>query len=583
MSAETVTLKAAATTLPPLNKNLSVTNNSSVDIIMLDGFGTDDSQVAYGQSLKQWQTTDGLPAVKAGATGTIVLDDWHDFNGTSTYTKVYSIIYAKASNLFPVKIKGSVLVSKTQSYTPVTITGDDATVMTQTQEFIQTLMANPTSPMAQKYATALKAASDSSNSDTDVDDPVGAFFASTDGFKAVTLDSITAVQTYYDNFPYVWASYQSSKSYYFYTTDSTTVTYLGSMTITVPATPTTDKSLPGFSFTYTDASNKQTALQYIDGLFLDNKDVPNICLSGLFVKKSMLTKNSADNVIVPIVTGTIFSDKVLGYEDQRDTSKPDDPNDKWSGMYNMLHPTNFAGALSLFLTFVGICMGIKYLRESAGELKAEFIKAKDYIADKLGLNGPEDAELGPDDVAQAKSDTEVKMEPKQDDLQAKSETMQTEVQIKGGDVNQSMQDGATKLQQQNNEDQRSELDDEGAQLETEIQGELDAGVNNTQIVNDDDEIDADLTKLDSANPDQLGDLLQPTKGEFADLKVDVDASFAKAEKAAGEDAKAELEEGQQGVQKAEEEEEEIEQQEQDETNGKTTDDDTEFEGEEDIT
>lgn len=574
---------ATASTLPALNKNLAITNNSSVDITMLDGFGTDDSQVAYGQSLTRWTTTEGSTSIKAGATGTIVLDDTHDYNGTPTYTKVYSIIYAKPDNLFPVKIKGSMLVSKTQSYTPVTITGDDATVMTQTQEFVQTIMANPTSPLAQNYATAMKAANDSATSDTGMDDQVSTFFANTDDFKSVTMDSVIAVQSYYDNFPYVWANYQNTKSFYFYSTDGTTVAYEGSIALTIPAAPTTDKSLPGFSFAFTDANNNTTALKYINGLFLDDKDVPKISLSGLFVKKSMLTKDQADDVIVPILTGTIHDIKVLGYEDKpKDVNKPDDPNDRWSGMYNMLHPTNFAGVLSLFLTFVGVAMGIKYLRESGGEIKAELLKAKEWVADKLGLNSPEDAPLAPDDVTAAKTNVEKSMSPQEEWMQQMMDQMQVQMKM-NQDLLQSMKDGQAQLEQQNNQDERADLDDEGAQLENELQGELDAGINNTKLVNDDEQVDDLLGDIDGATADQLGAVLEADKGKFADVKVDVDANFAKAMSQADADAKEELSEAQQGIKDAEAEEEAIEQQKQDTEDGKNTDENTKFEGEEDIT
>lgn len=527
------------TALPAINKNLAITNSSSVDIAMLDGYGTDDSQVVYEQGLTQWTTTAGTKSIKAGGTGTIVLDDTHnDESGTPTYSKAYSIIYVKPDNFFPVKLKGSLLVHSTQAYAPVTVTNDDVTVMTQTQEFLQTIMAYPTSTLAKNYAAALQSTTSSASSDTDVDTGVAAFFASTNQFKEVTLDSITAVSTYYSQFPYVWADYLATKSFYFYSSDGTTTTYNGSITLNIPSTPTTDKSLPGFTFTYTDANNNSKPLYFANGQFVDNlnSDVPAICLSGLFTLKSTLTKVSTDNTIIPILIGTVNGDQVIGYEDKM-TKNSDD--DGWSGCYALLHPQNAQGWITLFMTFVGLVMGIDFVMKGLKGVKDGFVELKDNIADKLGLDNPNDAPITPDDVTSVKTAAATESAATKTKMQELADKLDAQVKI-NENLNDQITDLQGQLQNRLNEDRRTAMDDEAQNLENELQAELDAGVNNQKLVDTDGMLDDDWTAIDNAGATELESVLDAQKGPFADLKVTIDGSYNAALSKTSGDAKAEL-------------------------------------------
>ncbi|WP_221391583.1 hypothetical protein [Dyadobacter sp. NIV53] len=568
--------KASATVLgttPALNKNLSITNSSSVAVTMLDGVGTDDTQMAYEQGLTQFTTTGGQKSIPAKGTGTIVLDDTHDNAGTPTYTKAYSIIYAEPSNLFPVKIKGSLLAFKTQDYAPVTVTDDDVTVMTQTEQFLQTLMANPTSTLAQNYATALQAAQDAANSDTDVDDAVTTFFASTNGFQKVTLDAITTVSTYYKTYPFVWAAYQATKTLYFYTSDGSTVSYSGSFTITTPAAASVDKSLPGFTFSFTDANNVTKPLFFVNGQFVDDKtsDVPAICLSGLFALKSTITKVSTDNAIIPILTGTINNAKVLGYE----TKATQDSDGNWSGLYSLLHPTNAAGYLALFSTFIGLIMGVEMIEKYAKGIKDKFIETKDMLAEKLGLNGPEDVTLTPEQVTEAKTEAKAEVGPAAELKQKQLEKIDPEAKLPADPV-QAMKDTQPQVQEQLKQEKKAEMENEGEGMELELQGALDAGVSNKDLNNEDDAIDDGLTSLESASPDDLSSLLETLTTKFGDLKIKVEITYTQALNKAKGDAVEELAEGKKNSDDAKNEADNIEKEGEQAETGDTKGNDTEF-------
>ncbi|KAA6438431.1 hypothetical protein FEM33_17235 [Dyadobacter flavalbus] len=560
-------------TTPAINKNLSITNSSSVAITMLDGVGTDDSQMAYEQNLTQYTTADGQKSIPAKGTGTIVLDDTHDNNGTPTYSKAYSIIYAMPSNLFPVKIKGSLLAFKTQDFAPVTVTDDDAAVMTQTEQFLQTIMANPTSTLAQNYAAAMQAAQNAASSDTDVDDAVTRFFAATNGFQSVTLDAITTVSTYYKTYPFVWTGYQPSKTLYFYSSDGSNVTYEGSITITVPAAASVDKSLPGFSFTFTDASNATKPLYFVNGMFVDDKtsDVPAIALSGLFALKSTLTKVATDNTIIPILTGTINNAKVLGYE----TKATQNPDGDWSGLYSLLHPKNAAGYLALFSTFIGLVMGVEVIEKYAKALKDKLFDKKVETADQQGLDSPDDVELTPQQVQDAKTDVKTEMTPVETRMQAMLDKIQSEYKL-NQDLLESMKATQAEIQEQLKQDKKAELEDEGEAMEEELQGALDAGVNNKDLDNEDDAIDSDLTSLDSASAEELPGLLDSITLDFGGLKIKVDVTYSTAIKNAKGDAASELAEGKKISDDAKSEADNIEKEGEQAETGDTKESETDF-------
>lgn len=394
---------------PTDNKSLVITNNTPGAISVLDAVATDDDQVVFEQSLKLLKTATGADSIPSLSSGTVTLDDYHMSNNVLTYSKLYDLIYVKPGTLFPVKSQGIMEDFKTRSYAPVTVTADDVKVMQQTEAFLQNVAAYPTSTLAQDYTSALQSTTDTAADPNDIDSQVANFFATKKEYNLVTLDSVMALNSYYNTFPMVWTDYQSTKTYYFYASDGTTVTSKGSLTIEIPSTIGLDKTLPGFKFTYTDENNQSIPLFYSEGLFVENTDVdlPHISIAGTFVVKSTLTKVDTDVDIIPILTGTIYTHPILGYDTPltpAPSSGNGDDGDGWSGLYTLLHPKDAAGAAQLFLEFVGLVMGIDFffgkpLRalkdkmldklEDAGVLSPDVVdKLRTEVRDRSGLNDP---------------------------------------------------------------------------------------------------------------------------------------------------------------------------------------------------
>lgn len=528
------------TALPPINKNYAVTNNTGVDIVVLDAStdaGAVTAEQLYEQSLKILSTTDGQQIIKSGATGTVVLNDTHkDSSGADVYSKVYNLIIAKADNLYPIQAEGVMLTFSSQSYAPLTIGADAFKNMQLAENFQQTIMAYPTSNLSKDYQTAVNGATDNSGSATAIDTAVDKFFSSTKQYQAVTLNMVVALSTYYSQFPFVWASYKSTKTYYLYSSDGTTVKDCGSVQINVPATASasTDKTLPGFTLTYTDSSSNSKKLYYSTGQFVDDPeaDMPGICLQGLFTLKSQLTKKDADNTVIAVLSGTVNGDKVLGYDEKQ--SKDDQGN--WSGLYTLLHPKDAMGWIQLFMTFMGVVMGIDFIVKA---LKGE----KDGMKEKSAENDGKDPSSS--DIEEIKSQMEEMKTEMRTNNQDMLDKMNDNLKVTD-DLNKSVDDLQTQVQDRLNEDHRSLLDDsmnsQGDLLEQVAEYSVDQKVEDIG-----DALETNMTKLDGATTEELGDVLPDIKTNVSqitsDLKVEVDKVSSQVSdevKNSMDDAKQEL-------------------------------------------
>lgn len=372
------------------NANQKITNNTEVDLMVLDGQASSDTaaEVLFEQNLKVLTATDGTTIIKPGASATFVLNDsWYDSDADEwNYSYGYNLMIVQALNLFPVKIAGVLANYDDQCYDDIVVTNGgynpktagDWTNMVDSQAFQQNLMAYPDSIMASQFAAACKDSMDNSNSDDDIDSKVNAFFATTDNYKNVTLNSLTAVQTYWEVFPYIWAGYAATKSYYLYSSDGSAVTYVGSLDITAPTTvpASVDKTLPGFSFSFTPADTKQPKrpLQYVQGQFVDSVSATTVALKGIYQLKSQFTNVATDNTIMAFMSGSVNGAKVIGYNEKL----TQDSNGNWSGLYTMLHPKDAAGWLALILEFGAVVMTLellsrplKYLWDKYRESKAK--------------------------------------------------------------------------------------------------------------------------------------------------------------------------------------------------------------------
>ncbi len=502
----------AVTATPELNKNLAITNNSAVEIAVVDAVASNSSQVVYEQTLKKLTTSAGQQSIAAGATGTVVLDDYHDNAGTPTYSKLYDIIFVKPTNLYPIKSEAQMLDHATQSFAPTSVSDDEVEAMKQAEIFTQTIMANPTSQLAKDYVSVLQSSSDSSDSSGDIDAKVSAFFNNTQQFKKVTLDLLIAVKSYYNTFPMVWTGYTNSKTYYFYASDSNTVTDNGSLTISVPSTVTTDKSLPGFTFTYTDAKKNSKPLYYVNGQFVDDKssDVPAICLMGCFTLKSTISKVDTDNAIIPILSGTINNSSVLGY----DTPLQKDSNGNWSGLYTLLHPKDASGWLQLFMTFSGVVMGIEFVAKGLKTLKDKF------MGEKAETGSNPTPERAAEIRSQVKS-TSGMSDPMYGSLMKKINAQDRTIK----DLQQQIDDLKSKLKDRLNEDQRTAMDEQLSNGETLL--DKMASVSNSEKIQDlNDNLDDVWDKLDNSPTEGLASVFNDIKQSFSDIITDVRTQYS---------------------------------------------------------
>lgn len=372
-----------------ISSNCSVTNNAGVDVVVLDAYkdpAVKKTEQMYEQTLKLIKngTQD---AITAGTTGAIVLNDTHvDANGVLQSNTLYNLIVARSGTFFPVKAVGATSFATPRNFGTITIAADDAKNMSLAEQFWQTILAYPSSQMAQDYNDALTSTSSTATTASQIDANVQNFFKNkTQGYTSLTLNNVVAVQTYYNQYPFVWADYKGSKTYYLYTSDGTDTTYVGSVALNLSSSAANaDKKLPDGAIMFTDASGAQKNLYAQDGVFVEDttKDIPSICLKGLFTLKSSLTKVATDNTIIAILFGTVNNVSVMGYPEKL-PPKPEDPNERWSGMYTLLHPKNCADAIALFGQVMLVIMGIELVVKGVSWLKDKYNSKK---AEKNGVD-----------------------------------------------------------------------------------------------------------------------------------------------------------------------------------------------------
>ncbi|WP_419803289.1 hypothetical protein [Mucilaginibacter sp.] len=458
MSQQTTTSGAVSDTPASdanVNKSCVITNNTSIAVLVLDAQGDDvvPMQIGYEQNLNSMASSDGYQSLDTGKTLTYILNDWYtDEDKTQQYSTNYQFILATLDCLYPVKMTHAHynLRPKPHTYDPIIIAQADFDNMKLAEQFQQTLMAYPSSTLSKSYQNAMSGATDSSGTIEDIDTAVNSFFATTKEYKNVTLSMITAISTYYSQYPYVWGGYQGSKTYYLYGSDGDTVTYQGSVQIKVdqvlPAR--TDKDLPYFTLTFTDADNKSKPLYYVGGQFVDDKakDIPTVCLSGTFVAKSTLTKVATDTAMISILSGTVNGVSVLGYDQKQNQDK----DGNWSGLYTLLHPKDAMGWMSLFMTATGLFMGLEMVYRGLEGLKDRLFKKRNSNTDQ---SDPNEIEL-----EQIRTDVKSDKTAKKGDYQELLDKMDKQLEM-AEDLSAKMDDFQNKVTDQLNEDQRSNLED----------------------------------------------------------------------------------------------------------------------------
>ncbi|MFN8407410.1 MAG: hypothetical protein U0X71_08020 [Sphingobacteriaceae bacterium] len=376
------------------SKNCQVTNQSNTDAVIIIPTtaqdGNEESSIAvYDQSLEILNTLEGGIVIKVGQSGTVVLDQYYidPKTGQKTYSLVYNLLVSSSSWYYPLANIGlmqNIFVTP-PNFTPQTATGAEQQSIANADVFYQTIQAYPTSQLAQNYQAAMSGTISSASAQADgspnstantsdaITQSVNAFFQSTKQFQNVTLASLVAVESYYNEFPFIWAQYKSV-IYYLYSSDGKTTSFVGQLGLKQPATLDLTVANGGYICTFTPAkdpsnlnsvdvdSSKAMNLTYSSGVFVNdvNVDVPAIALKGIFQLKRLFTQVPADTQILPVITGSVDGVTAVGFDQPQ---LEDDPSgsDFWNTLF---HPKNSAEVFNSIMEIGGAIMMLHFFATS---------------------------------------------------------------------------------------------------------------------------------------------------------------------------------------------------------------------------
>lgn len=388
---------------PDPNKEVKVTNSTTAPIVILLPTVSSQTQdanatVVYGQQQEILKAVDGSTKIAVSATKTFLLDQTYvdPDSGKTEYSTIYDLLPSTADWYSPVANLGVMQsFDDPPSYPAQTVTAASATAFQNTALFVQTVAAYPTSALATSYQQAISQASSSASAQANgsadssdnvaqsLSDAVDAFFAGTKTFQNVTLAAVVAVQSYYASFPFVWAEYATATTtYYLYSSNGTATSFVGTLSLTRPATLNAALANGGYTCTFTPAANGSDtttvnvstagakSLTYTGSLFVDDakSDVPQIAVKGTFQVKSLFTGKSTDTQIITVLTGTVNGSACIGFDSAQLSSDPD--SSFWDALF---HPKNAAqifqsvmeiGGFLMLLVFAGQMLfgAVKFFR-----------------------------------------------------------------------------------------------------------------------------------------------------------------------------------------------------------------------------
>jgi hypothetical protein len=370
-------------TTPDPTQEIQLTNSTTAPIVLMlpttSAQAEEGDTLDYGQKLELLTTVEGGPSVPVGETRTFVLDQTYvdPDTGDTEPSILYDLLPCTADWLLPVANIGIMQNFFPVGYTGQTITADMATAFQNAALFFQTISAYPSSSLATGYAQAMNQTQSSASSAADgsadsadnaaqsITDTVNAFFKTTKGFQNVTLPAVVAIQSYYGTYPCAWAEYSAKAvTYYLYSSNSTASTFVGTISMTPPATGLNIAlANAGYTCTFTPASNGSDLttvnvntsaakpLTLSGGLFVDNvtSDIPQVGVKGTFQIKSTFTKDQSDTQIITVLTGTISGATVIGFDQPQTTAA----SDFWDTLF---HPKDAAGIWNSVMQIGGAFM-----------------------------------------------------------------------------------------------------------------------------------------------------------------------------------------------------------------------------------
>ena len=358
-----------------VNPSCKVVNNSSKAVVVLDAYQSATTVPAYStatgyqQALKALPLSTGGTVLAAGATATVTLNDTYVSGGQTKPSYIYQLLVSEPAGLFPVANVGEVINFTTETYPDVVITDAEAANMSLGFAFMQNIMAYPGSQLATGFVTAMNSAQGQSSS-TSMTQTVDAYFNSTKSYQGLDFASYLAISTHMKQFAWTWglgASGTPGRTYYLYAESdangggsSSSSQGQGSVTITLPANaaspadPTDSNS--GYVVTLSSGGSS-TPLYFESGQFVDNTkvDIPGVCLQGSYALKSTFTQKSTDNVLWPVLVGTVNGVKVIGVSQE--------PADAFTTWLKSLLPKSFDDLFNDFMKVMGLAMAIDFLKQ----------------------------------------------------------------------------------------------------------------------------------------------------------------------------------------------------------------------------
>jgi hypothetical protein len=352
-----------------------VTNDTTTAVVVLDAYqsatnaATGTPGQGYQQALKTLSLAGGGSVLAAAATGTVTLDDTRtNAQGQTQPNYVYQLLISDAASLFPVMNTSVQVAFETMSYPPVTVTAAAQQNMALALQFVQSIKAYPGSNLAKGFQQAMTTAQAQPTA-TAMMASIAAWFGTTKQFQALDYPSYLAVTTFIDSFAWVWGladdGVTPDREYWIYSaagagqqpatgSSSSQAPNLGSIQFAhsgqSPADPTDRNS--GYTITYTPASGTAQTLTFADGQFVDDpdSDTPAVCLQGSYALKSQFTNNPSDNVLWPVLYGTVNGTQVIAVSQGPESWWQQNISDK-----------TFSDWCALGLKILGAAMALEWL------------------------------------------------------------------------------------------------------------------------------------------------------------------------------------------------------------------------------
>jgi len=521
MSQTPSTNTSTTSTTPTPQNTCSVTNNlilptspstpAQTDwdggIVVISGYNTSSTSTAQGylqsdltllsfidegasSSSESSTTTSVLPV---NETGTLNLLPYYQ-PGTQTQNVSYNLLVSQANNYFPVAAVGEIKIGR--NFAAVSLpqaAPSNSSSGANAYMFLQNMMAYPSSPLAQQFTAALNQ-DNSASPATGSSAAVNTFFAGTTSFANVNFNIYSSVSSYASAFAYIWANFQQSYTYHFYTvtpatsnsssaTDSTSVTEteqfssLGTVVFTqTGGTPAAiSDANAGYTITWNPEGGTAVGLNFQDGQLLANNNdgFSGFCLQTTFMDMAQLTGNSADlgtpiQALVGVINGSnvIGSSVVLKESEGAKVSK---------GLNDVLTSKAFLVIQIAMSLYFMIDIGVKLCEWIKEKCSSDEAPSEGEIADKQA----DLAEESQEKLGDAGNDEKLKTGDAVGEEQANAES--------------------TVLNSKAGESEASEIDEQFS--EEEVQAAL--GDNST--INDEVEnTDEEETELEDVNPESSG-------------------------------------------------------------------------------